>query len=143
MDRPPTPPAGDRRRHLARFYAVMHEAGLDEKKRRAFLKKVTGRTSCSELGDEELATVVVALKPTQRQWSALSRLCRSIGYSGFDDPGFHAIAKRIAKVKDPGHLTRWTAARLILGLSRWVANKHRNAALPSLDRPSPSLEGVA
>lgn len=127
MDRSPTPQAGKRRRHLARFHAVVDEAGLDEKKRRAFLKKVTEKTSCSELTDEELAEVVVEIKPTRKQWSALSRLCRAMGYGGFEDPRFPAIAKRITKVEDPGHLTRWTAAKLTLGLARCVEYRRRKA----------------
>lgn len=135
MDSLPAPQAGERHRRLARFHAVADEAGLDEKKRRAFLKKITGKTSCSELTAEELAKVVVALKPTPKQWSALSRLCRAMGYGGFEDPRFSAIAKHIAKVEDPGHLTRWTAAKLILGLTRCVEYKRRKASAAAPNDP--------
>jgi hypothetical protein len=137
MDNSPAPQAGERRRHLARFHAVVDEAGLDEKKRRAFLKKITGKTSCSELSDEELAKVVVEIKPTRKQWSALSRLCRAMGYYGFEDPRFPAIAKHIAKAEDPGHLSRWTAAKLILGLTRCVKYKRRKAGIAVPNDPAP------
>jgi hypothetical protein len=131
MDSSPTPQAGERRRHIARFHAVARERRMDEAERRAFLKRRTGKTSCKELTDEELVDLVAWLKPTARQWSELSRLCRAMDFGGFEDPRFRAFVTHTTKVADPAHLTRLAAQDLILGMRKWVKHRQRGAAAPN------------
>lgn len=116
-----------RRRHLSHIHAATKAAGLDGNRYRAFLKRRTGRESCDDLTDAELAALCDWLKGTDAQLRKVYALAREIGFTGFADPGFLTITERITKEIEPRLLSRLQLSNLIAGLQNWLKYKRTHA----------------
>lgn len=117
-----------RHRHLAHIHAATKAAGLEGDDYRAWLKKRTGRESCDDLTDAELAALCDWLKGTPAQFRKVYALAREIGFTGFDDPGFRTFTERITKETEPRLLSRLQLIYLIAGLQNWLKSKRTHAA---------------
>ena len=132
------------------YYAMIHmgaaRLGLGEDADyRAWLENQTGKRSCKDCTDQELANVVDALRhtfkaldnprlkrvrggqgegnrPSTAQWNMADKLCRRLGMSGCNDARFAAFVKRNAKLDHPRFLTTNSMQPLIAALNKWLHN---------------------
>ncbi|KFB76075.1 MAG: DUF1018 domain-containing protein [Candidatus Accumulibacter cognatus] len=131
------------------YYALIHlgAARLGHKEDadyRAWLESLTGKRSCKECSEAELASLVTTLRacnalenprlkgvkggigqgdrPTEPQWRLANELCRQLDMTGCDDARFAAFAKRNAKVDHPRFLTKESMRLLIAALIAWKNN---------------------
>lgn len=123
--------------------------GMDEQTRRAWMEKHTGKRSCTDCTDAEMARLCDLLRaagalddgrplgkadtggkgfdrPTRAQWIKLKVLCEQRGWhGGIDDPAFAAFVRRIAKVDNPRFLTRTGVRAVIIGLEKWIEHDRK------------------
>jgi len=131
------------------YYALIHlGAGRlgykDDREYRTWLESLTGKRSCKDCNEAELASLVTTLRacnaledrrlkslkggtgqgerPSDRQWSLANELCRQVGMTGCGDQRFAAFAKRNAKIDHPRFLTRESMRLLIAALVAWKNN---------------------
>ncbi|HRE19402.1 MAG TPA: DUF1018 domain-containing protein [Rhodocyclaceae bacterium] len=131
------------------YYAMIHLGAArlgytDDLEYRTWLENLTGKRSCKDCSEAELASLVTTLRackalenphvkcvkgglgqgerPSDRQWSLANELCRQVGMTGCGDARFAAFAKRHAKVDHPRFLTRESMRLLIAGLISWKKN---------------------
>lgn len=134
----------------AQYYAMIHMGAArlgykDEPDYRAWLESLTGKQSLKACTGPELASLATTLRacnalenprikavkgglgqgerPTDAQWRMANGLCRSLGLSGCDDPGFTAFAKHTAHVDHPRFLTVKAMSSVLSGLSSWLATR--------------------
>ncbi len=132
------------------YYGLIHmgaaRLGLGEDSEyRAFLEKHTGKRSCKDCTDQELANLATMLRttyavldnprlkpvrggqgegdrPSTAQWNIADKLCRRLGMSGCNDARFAAFVKRNAKLDHPRFLTMNHMRLLIAALNLWLHN---------------------
>lgn len=114
--------------------------GWDDDTYRAWLEKQTGKRSCTECSEGELAHLAGDLRangfqpkpfpraggkganrPTDRQLQTVDQLAKEKGLAGLEDPGLVTLCRRVAKVDNPRFLDRKGVSSLIIALERWVA----------------------
>lgn len=104
---------------------------------RAWLDKLSGKTSCKDLTNEQLSGLVDRLRregcleqkttgsapnrPTAEQWRKMETLKRKLGFNHKKDAGFVTFVKRVTKLDDPRFLTRQSITKVIIGLEKWLA----------------------
>ena len=102
---------------------------------RAWLEKLTGKSSCKDLTDKQLNDLVNQLKqqgclerkitgyapnrPTQVQWRKMETLARQLGLGNATTPQFATFVKRVTKLESPRFLTRKSISDVIVGLEKW------------------------
>lgn len=107
---------------------------------RGWLEKHTGRRSCTECTDAQLAHLVDALRalgfapppaprakggsgpghPTPAQWRKVEGLAKALGFTGLDDPGLATFCRKVAKVDTPRFLDARGISALIVALENWL-----------------------
>lgn len=132
------------------FYALIHMGAArlgyaDEADYRGWLLELIGRCSLKECNDAELASIATTLRacgalenpriapvqggkgngerPSRAQWARADSLCRQLGLSGCDDPGFAAFVQRTARLDHPRFLTKATMSKVLTGLERWLKQR--------------------
>lgn len=135
----------DRRRKLmAQAHMAAARLGMDEETRRAAQVAVTGKASCAEMTEAELARLVQHFNrlgsgvvaaaprsaradgPTGWQLATLERLAFDMGWrDGLEDARLIAFVKRTARVERPEWMTRAQASACISGLMRWKRQRAR------------------
>jgi hypothetical protein len=123
--------AQTRKQRLARIHIVAKSVGLEGQKYRSWLERRTGKTSCSDLTDAQLDALADDLKGTRSQWQKLSHLCKTMGWTGFEDPGFLTFVKRTTGEDEPRLLSRPELSNLIVGLEKWIENLRQRGDLPT------------
>ncbi len=127
-----------RRVLISQAHMAASRLGLDEDTRRAAQVAVTGKASCAEMTEAELARLiqhwnklgsgVTARAPegdapgmaTRWQLATLERLALEMGWTdGLDDARLIGFIKHTARVERPQWLTRQDCTRVISGLARW------------------------
>ena len=111
---------------------------------RRCLVDMVGKSSCKEMNDTELESIIAHLKdrqyldgpkphyqpvktsnpnrPTDAQWRKLAALCYAKGWQeGLKDPALTSFVNRTASVSDVRFLTRSTISEVITGLEKWNA----------------------
>lgn len=133
------------------YYGLIHMGaarlgfGAGSEEYQAFLEKHTGKRSCKDCTDQELARVADVLRntykvmdnprlkrvrggqgegnrPSTAQWNTADKLCRRLGMSGCNDARFAAFVKRNAKLDHPRFLTTNSMRLLIAALNCWLRN---------------------
>ena len=127
-----------RNRHLARIHTATKAVGLDGDKYKTWLKKRTGKESCKDLTDAQLADLVEWLRPTDAQWWKVKALIREIGLSGFEDEGYKTFVRRVTKEDDPRLLSRLQVHNLIAGLVSWANHRRQAGPVPPPGAPDPA-----
>lgn len=132
------------------YYAMIHMGAArlgykDDHDYRAWLESLTGKQSLKDCTEHELSSLTTTLRacnalentrvnsvkggrgqgarPTDAQWRLADGLCRRLGLSGCDDPGFVAFAKRTAQVDHPRFLTIKGMSSVLSGLDSWCKSK--------------------
>lgn len=115
---------------------------------RAWLEKNTGRRSCTECNDGQLALLADILRkhgfaplpaprakggsgpgfPSQAQWRKVEMLAKEHGYRGLDDPGFATLCHKVAKVDSPRFLDAKGVNAILAALENWLAHKKNHLA---------------
>ncbi|SFF12536.1 regulatory protein GemA [Nitrosomonas sp. Nm166] len=106
---------------------------------RAWLEKLTGKSSCKDLTDKQLNDLVNQLKqqgylerkitgnapnrPTQVQWRKMETLARQLGLGNATTSQFATFVKRVTKLESPRFLTRKSISDVIVGLEKWQEYK--------------------
>jgi hypothetical protein len=106
---------------------------------RAWLEKLTGKTSCKDLTDKQLNDLVNQLRqlgylenkttgsapdrPSQVQWRKMETLARQLGLGNTETVQFATFVKRVTKLENPRFLTRKTISDVIVGLEKWLEYK--------------------
>lgn len=127
-----------------RLYALIHAGakamGMDDATRRDWMQKLTGKRSCSDCTETELARLGEELRrlgfaplprsappggtgpnrPTVKQWALAAKLARKKGFAWPDDPRLVAHCRRVAKVDHPRFLDSHAIRALIVSLDRWL-----------------------
>jgi phage gp16-like protein len=125
-----------RRRTLARIHAAAKADGVKGDAYKAKLKKRTGKESCADMTDTELANVAAATRPTDKQRGQIWHLCREIGLDGgTEGDAFKTLVGRVFKTEDPAralrYLTRTHARNLITALVNWKRSLAKRGKLPT------------
>lgn len=137
------------------YYAMIHMGAArlgykDDIDYRAWLESLTGKQSLKDCNLAELSSLATTLRacnalenpriksvkggrgrgerPTEAQWRMADGLCRSLGFSGCDDSGFIAFAKRTAHVDHPRFLTIKSMSDVLSGLEAWNKSKSKKDA---------------
>jgi len=133
---------------LAMVHLGANRLGLGEAGYQNWLEKHTGKRSCNDLGNAEMERLVTMLRklgallrpapkppggtgpdrPTAEQWRTAEGMACKLGMTGLDDPGFAGFVRRVAKVDTPRFLTREGMSKVILGMSRWIAQRAKKTA---------------
>ena len=106
---------------------------------RAWLEKLTGKSSCRDMTDQQLNDLVNQLRqsgylerkttgsapdrPTQVQWRKMETLARQLGLGNTETAQFATFVKRVTKLESPRFLTRKTISDVIVGLEKWLEYK--------------------
>lgn len=127
-----------RQRNLARVHHIARAIKLDPKgdDYRAWLQKLTTKTTCKDLSDEALAALVESLKPSEKQWQMVRSLAEQLGFYDFQDPGFKSFVRRVCKVDDAYLLAKPEVARLIAALKGFVASRRKQASASAAVPPN-------
>ena len=135
------------------YYAMVHKGVnalikdrfgyVDDDEYRNYLALTIGKTSCKDMSDDELRSVVQNLRsegylehkrfggsnydrPTKDQWAKLAALAKEKGMTGLNDSSLDAFVERTVNVKKTRWLTRDKISLVILGLERWLAGGKRH-----------------
>lgn len=127
-----------RNRNLARIHTATKAVGLEDDKYKAWLKKRTGKESCKDLTDAQLADLVEWLRPTDAQWWKVKALIHEIGLSGFADEGYKTFVRRVTKEDNPALLSRLQVHNLIAGLVGWANHRRQAGPVPPPGTPDPA-----
>lgn len=133
------------------LYGLIHMGAArlgyaDDADYRSWLLELIGKRSLKDCNDAELASIATTLRacgalenpriapvqggkgdggrPSRAQWARADALCRQLGLSGCDDPGFAGFVRRTGSVDHPRFLTRSSMSKVLTGLERWL--KQRN-----------------
>lgn len=115
----------------------------DDDEYRNYLALTIGKTSCKDMTDDELKSVVNNLRgegylahkrfggssenrPTTDQWAKLAALAKEKGMRGLDDERLDKFVERTVNIKKTRWLTKDKISIVILGLERWVAGGKRH-----------------
>lgn len=115
----------------------------DEDEYRNYLALTIGKTSCKDMSDDELVSVVKNLRsegylehtkrpggthgnrPTSAQWAKLAALSKEKGWNALVDDRLDAFVERTTGLKKTRWLTGTKITEVILGLERWIAGGRR------------------
>ena len=122
--------------HIAAQHLDLESGGFEY---RAWLEKLTGKSSCKDLTDKQLYDLVNQLsqlgylerkttgsapdRPTQVQWRKMEALARQVGLGNTETVQFATFVKRVTKLENPRFLTRKTISDVIVGLEKWLEYK--------------------
>lgn len=132
-----------RRNLLAQIHLGAKRLGLSEDQYRGWLEQSTGKRSCRDLNDKQLAHLAAALRkhgaadggqrggtsidrPTDKQWDKLAAMSRRMGWNGLEDSRLATFVKRVVKVEAPRFLTRQQMSHVLVGLERWMAYRREH-----------------
>ena len=127
--------AADRARLIRRVHASARALGLDDATRRALQRRVTGRSSCSEMSAMELARVVAEMGRTGRRdrlpTGAGAAKLRALWISGWHlgvvrdrtDAGLAAWVRRQTGLDAAAWTTPAGLARAVEALKSWLARE--------------------
>ncbi len=129
----------------------------DDDTYRGWLEKNTGRRSCTECSDAQLAYLVEKLRdlgftappaprakggsgpghPTPAQWRKVEGLVKKLGFASLNDPGLISFCRRVAKVDSPRFLDSRGVSDFIVALEKWLAHKeaHPQPGTPQRQQP--------